>query len=100
MTLISESGSITELETNESESKLSSYLALDVFQDRLLVCRKNYCLYDQCLTVVLPEEGKENNMNLKWSEVTEKVPISELKDMTYEYMDLEHDTNDEICKQY
>lgn len=75
-------------------SSLGSHQILDVFQDTLLICRNNYCYHDQCLAVKLHSEGCENN--IECIEITKKNPVQELKDITYEYLDLQHDNNDEI----
>ncbi|GLV34314.1 uncharacterized protein CBL_00242 [Carabus blaptoides fortunei] len=87
-----ETGEVTELITGGNDSNV----VLDVHNDTVLVCRKNYLHPDQLVAALVPEKGKENN--IEWKELTECENIDLLENMTYEYLDLEQDTQDEVKK--
>lgn len=74
--------------------KDGSQLILDVFEDKLIVCRKNYCRADQCVMGVLPAQGKEQF--IEWTDVTSVQSIELLKDIKYEYLEFKHDTDHDI----
>ncbi|XP_065171238.1 acylamino-acid-releasing enzyme-like [Atheta coriaria] len=84
-----DSGKLSEFECEDG-----SQIVLDVFDDNVLINRRNFFQQDVLLKGVLPASGQENTMSLEQVSVT-NVPDS-LKDKKFEYMDLSHANNDEV----
>lgn len=86
-----DNGKITELTFSEG-----SQIVLDVYQDIILVNRRNFLLQDKLAICKLP--SKDEEVPLKWIELTQNRPIKNLEGCIYDYLDLNHENDDSVSK--
>lgn len=67
-----------------------------MFNDKILAHRRNYIQTDEVVLGVLPKAGCERD--IVWKTVCEAIPIKELQNCTYHYMDISHDNDDSVSK--
>lgn len=74
---------MTELPYNDD----GSFIVLDVFDDIILACQRNFLIPDKLVIAKLPEPGKETDVT--WKDLTESEILEGLQHCTYQYLDLE-----------
>lgn len=64
-----------------------NFVVLDVFDDVILACHRNFLKPDKLVIGKLPEPGREQD--IIWNDLTESGVVENFEHYTYKYLDLE-----------